>query len=95
MLTLKEDLRDIKEMFKVLSNVTRIKILLSIKDGEKCVHEIADTISHEISNVSHHLRRLRDKKLVDYRKEGRHKYYYLTDEHILSVLEEGINHAQS
>lgn len=90
----KDTLQDAKEMFKALGNNTRIKILLAIGKGEKCVHEIADSINQEISNVSHHLRRLRDKKLVDYRKEGRHKYYQLKDEHIIKILQEGINHVR-
>lgn len=88
------ELQETEEMFKVLGNSTRLKILLKLREEEKCVHEIAESINEEISNISHHLRRLRDKKLVNYRKEGRHKYYQIKDHHVLKMLEGGINHSK-
>ncbi|KXA92818.1 hypothetical protein AKJ65_06995 [candidate division MSBL1 archaeon SCGC-AAA259E19] len=91
---MENDLREAEEMFKVLGDRTRLEILLAIGEEEKCVHEISEEIDQEISNVSHHLRRLRDKKLVDYRKEGRHKYYEIKDDHVLKILREGMNHAR-
>ncbi len=90
----KEKLRKTGEMFKLLGDPTRLKILLTMEKGEKCVHEIAEEIDHEISNISHHLRRMKDQNLVEVRREGRHKYYSLKDEHILSILKEGISHAE-
>ncbi|MBS3782346.1 MAG: winged helix-turn-helix transcriptional regulator [Candidatus Thermoplasmatota archaeon] len=88
------DLEEAGDIFKCLGDKTRVEILLTMKDGEKCVHDISDLTDQEISNVSHHLRRLKDKRLVDYRKEGRHKYYRIDDEHVLNILEEGLEHAR-
>ncbi|MFP4005779.1 MAG: ArsR/SmtB family transcription factor [Candidatus Hadarchaeia archaeon] len=82
------------EAFKALADRTRLKIVLNLIEGEKCVHEIAETTEQNISNVSHHLRKLRDKRLIDYRKEGRHKIYYIVDEHVLKITKEGINHGK-
>ncbi len=87
-------LKETEEIFKCLGDKTRIEILLAMKDGEKCVHDISEITEHEISNISHHLRRLKDKRLVDYRKEGRHKYYRIDDEHVLTILQEGLEHAR-
>lgn len=87
-------LKEAEEIFKVLADKTRIEILLTIGEKEKCVHEIARSINQELSNVSHHLRRLKDKKLVDYRKEGRHKYYKIKDNPVLRMLRDGVNHAK-
>ncbi|KXB05622.1 hypothetical protein AKJ50_00405 [candidate division MSBL1 archaeon SCGC-AAA382A13] len=88
-----ENLDKAGEMFKILSDPTRLKILLNIAEDEKCVHEIARAIDQELSNVSHHLKKMKDKNLVDYRKEGRHKYYRIDDDHVLTVMREGIEHA--
>ena len=85
--------QDAADMFKLLGDETRLRILLELKDGEKCVHEIADALGAELSNISHHLRKMRDNNLVTFRKEGRHKYYTLADEHIMSVIEAGMEHA--
>ncbi|MFP4001297.1 MAG: ArsR/SmtB family transcription factor [Thermoplasmata archaeon] len=90
----REDLEEAEDIFKCLGDKTRVKILLTMRKKEKCVHEISDLIDQEISNVSHHLRRLKDKRLVDFRKEGRHKYYRIADEHVLNILEEGLEHAR-
>ncbi|KXA94688.1 hypothetical protein AKJ65_03700 [candidate division MSBL1 archaeon SCGC-AAA259E19] len=91
---MEEDLGEAEEMFKALGDRTRLEILLALGEEEKCVHEIADEIDQEISNVSHHLRRLKDKRLVGYRKEGRHKYYEIKDDHVLRMLQEGVDHAR-
>ncbi|KXB00773.1 hypothetical protein AKJ40_00575 [candidate division MSBL1 archaeon SCGC-AAA259M10] len=87
-------LKETGELFKVLSDPTRIKILLSLAEEEKCVHEIARETSSKLSNISHHLRRMKDKNLVDYRREGRHKYYRVKDEHIINILKQGVAHAE-
>lgn len=89
-----EKLEETGDLFKVLSDPTRIKILLSIAEGEKCVHELAKETSSELSNISHHLRRMKDKNLVDFRRDGRHKYYKVKDEHVMNIVKQGIAHAE-
>ncbi|PTD93712.1 transcriptional regulator [archaeon SCG-AAA382B04] len=89
-----EDLKEMEETFKILGDRTRIEILFSLIQGEKCVHEVAEEIDQELSNVSHHLRRLRDKELVEYKKKGRHKYYEIKDNYVSKILHEGMDHAR-
>lgn len=89
----KEELKEAEETLKALADTTRIEILLTIGEDEKCVHDIAEAADQNLSNISHHLRRLRDKKLVDYRREGRHKFYRIMDDHVLKILKEGMEHA--
>lgn len=90
---MKEEIKETANTFKVLGNQSRIRILLEIADGEKCVHEISEETDQSFSNASHHLKTLRDNRLVDYRKEGRHKYYRIKDDHVLKILQECIDHA--
>ena len=92
-MTMEEKIQKSAEIFKVLGNRSRIRILLEIAEGEKCVHDIAEGADQSFSNVSHHLKTLRDNRLVDYRKEGRHKYYKIMDDHVLRILRECIDHA--
>lgn len=87
-------LKETEEVFKVLADNTRLEILLTIAEEEKCVHEIADATNQSVSNVSHHLRRLKDKGLIGYHKEGRHKFYKLMDDHIIKILQEGIDYGR-
>lgn len=90
---MEEKIKMAAETFKVLGNRSRIRILLEIAEGEKCVHEIAEDTNQSFSNVSHHLKTLRDNRLIDYRKKGRHKYYEIMDDHVLKILKECIDHA--
>ncbi|MDY6777837.1 MAG: metalloregulator ArsR/SmtB family transcription factor [Candidatus Nanohaloarchaea archaeon] len=82
------------DMFSMLGNKTRLNILLLLADGEQCVHDIADALDAELSNISHHLRKMRDNELVTYRKEGRHKYYTLADDHVVKIITAGADHAE-
>lgn len=93
-ITMEKKIRSAAEIFKVLGNRSRIRILLEIAGEEKCVHEIAEETDQSFSNVSHHLKTLRDNRLVDYQKEGRHKYYQIMDEHVLKILKECLDHAK-
>ncbi|MDY6776782.1 MAG: metalloregulator ArsR/SmtB family transcription factor [Candidatus Nanohaloarchaea archaeon] len=78
------------DMFSILGNETRVNILLLLADDEYCVHDIADELDMELSNISHHLRRMRDTGIAQARKDGRHKYYSVKDEHIQTLVETGV-----
>lgn len=80
------------EVFKVISDNTRTKILLSLKDGELCVCDISHVLGLSLSAVSHQLRILRTLRLVEYRSQGRMVFYSLADSHIIKLIEEGIKH---
>lgn len=79
------------EMFAILANETRINTLRLLAEEEQCVHDIADELDMEISNISHHLRRMKDTGVVKARKDGRHKYYRVKDDHISTLVETGVD----
>jgi DNA-binding transcriptional ArsR family regulator len=80
------------EVFKMLGDQTRIKIIFALSCFEMCVCDIAETIGMTQSAVSHQLRLLRNMKLVKYRKEGKSVYYSLDDDHILQLFNQGMEH---
>lgn len=82
------------ETFKTLGDYTRVQIVWALSHGELCVTEIADLLSTSPSAVSHHLRTLRNMRLVKIRREHRTLFYSLDDSHINSLLEEGIEHVE-
>ena len=86
--------RDLAETFKVLGDETRVKILYALSQREHCVQELVEILGMTPSAVSHQLRRLRDKNLVRYRKEGKMVYYSFDDEHIGKLFRQGLDHVK-
>ena len=80
------------DTFKVLSDPTRIKILNALANKELCVCDISELLDMSQSAISHQLRKLRELKLVKYRKEGRTVYYSLNDYHIFQLFSQGLAH---
>ena len=85
-------LREIADTFKVLSHPTRLRILRALSEEELCVCELAELLDLSMSATSHQLRALRDRRLVDYRMDGRFAYYRLSDPFLASVLAQGVEH---
>ncbi len=83
---------DVVDFFKVFGDVTRIRMLSLLLQGELCVGEIAERLNMTQSAVSHQLRVLRQSDLVKYRKDGKTVFYSLDDDHVKMVLEQGMNH---
>ncbi len=84
----------LSEIFKVLGDSTRLKILLAISSTELCVCDISALIGVSVSAISHQLRLLKNSRLVKYRKEGKMVYYSLNDEHIKSIVNEARKHVE-
>ncbi|MGM0417613.1 MAG: ArsR/SmtB family transcription factor [Thermodesulfobacteriota bacterium] len=82
------------DLFKVLGDPTRIKILNALSQSELCVCDIADITGMGSSAVSHQLRVLRSSKIVKFRREGKNVIYSLDDEHVFSLVKEGLEHIQ-
>jgi DNA-binding transcriptional ArsR family regulator len=82
------------ETFKTLGDFSRVQIVWALSHGELCVGEIAELLSMSQSAVSHHLRTLRNLKLVRVRRDHRTVYYTLDDAHIEHLLEEGLEHVE-
>ena len=80
------------ELFKVLGDPTRAKILGCLQIRDLCVGEIADILGMSDSAVSHQLRVLRGIKLVKGTKEGKEVKYSLDDDHVTKIMECGLTH---
>ena len=81
------------EIFKILGDTTRIKLLslLAVKK-EMCVCDIADALEMGQSAISHQLRVLRGARLVKFRKEGKEAWYSLDDDHVVRLMNQGLEH---
>lgn len=74
------------EILKALAHPTRINILESLRDGERCVCEIIDEVNIEQSNVSQHLAVLKKMDIVNFRKDGLRVIYQVKHEEIFQIL---------
>ena len=87
-----ETLTYLADTFQMLANPTRLQIVEALSRRELCVWDLAAVVESSQSAVSHHLRQLRQMKIVRYRKEGRLAYYRLDDEHIEAIFKLGLEH---
>jgi ArsR family transcriptional regulator len=87
-----DEVMDISELFKVLGDGTRIKILHALSQEELCVCDLSEVVEMSQSLVSHQLRILRNLRLVKYRKEGKMVFYSLDDDHIINLFTQGLAH---
>ena len=78
-------------LFNALADRARLKILCAVREGEElCVCDVAHVLGTTISTASHHLRKLRDLKLLKYRSDGKMAYYSLRDEYAGRLVAEVI-----
>lgn len=87
-----EILYDLADLFKVLGDSTRVKILCALFQAEMCVCDIAVLLSMNQSAISHQLRVLKQARLIKYRRAGKVVYYSLEDEHVKSIFDQGLIH---
>ena len=89
-----DELFDLAELFKIFGDSTRVKILYLLFESEMCVCDIAEVLGVTDSAVSHQLRVLKSAKLVKFRKEGKSVFYSLADDHVGSILAQGMEHVR-
>ena len=89
-----ELLYDLAELFKIFGDSTRVKILYALLQNELCVCDIAGLLDVSQSAVSHQLRVLKASKLVKFRREGKVVFYSLADNHVMSILSQGMEHIE-
>lgn len=89
-----EELYDLAELFKVFGDSTRIRILFVLFEAEVCVCDLAEALSMTQSAVSHQLRILKQAKLVNSRREGKSVFYFLADEHVRTIIGQGLEHIE-
>jgi len=82
----------VANFYKVFGDPTRIKILSALAIKEMNVCDIARLLEMTKSAISHQLKKLRDAHLVKYRRSGKEIFYSLEDEHVRSVLSQGVEH---
>lgn len=87
-----EELFDLSELFKVFGDSTRIRILYVLFESDMCVCGIAELLGMTQSAISHQLAVLKKAKLVRYRREGKTIYYSLSDDHVRTILDQGMEH---
>ena len=87
-----ELLCDLSDLFKIFGDTTRIKILYALLESEMCVCAIADLLGMTQSAISHQLRILKDANLVGNRREGKTIYYFLSDDHVRTIIAQGFDH---
>lgn len=88
----KETMEAIAELFKGFADSTRVQILYLLARQELCVTEIAEKVAISQSAISHQLRLLKQMHLIKYRREGKNILYSLADDHVLTILEMGLEH---
>lgn len=86
------ELEQLTQLFKVLGDPSRMRILFQISSSEACVSEVASTLNMTESAVSHHLHILRMNGLVQRRRVGKSICYILKDDHIRSIISQGCEH---
>jgi DNA-binding transcriptional ArsR family regulator len=80
------------ELFSALSDTSRVRIIAALSGGEMNVGALAEAVDLSESAVSHHMRHLRQMRLVRARKDGRYVYYALDDDHINDLFRRGLEH---
>ena len=89
-----DTLYDLAELFKTFGDSTRIRILFVLFESETCVCDIAEALNMTQSAVSHQLKILKNAKLVGNRREGKTVFYFLSDDHVRTIIGQGLNHVK-
>ena len=88
------ELEYLTQLFKVLGDPSRMKILFQIGPLEACVSEVADKLNMSESSVSHHLHVLRMNGLVRWRRRGKTILYQMSDDHVRTIIAQGCQHIE-
>jgi DNA-binding transcriptional ArsR family regulator len=82
------------EVFRMLADPTRVRILWVLLDGERPVNEIAQALDKPQSSVSQHLAKLRLARLVLPRKHGAQVFYRVTNDHVRQLVADAVHHGR-
>ena len=84
----------VAELFRSFSDTSRVRILSAIIDQEMNTSGLAELVDLTESAVSHHLRGLRQMRIVRARRDGKEVYYSVIDPHIIELFQQGVRHVQ-
>jgi DNA-binding transcriptional ArsR family regulator len=88
------DAAHVAELFRSFSDTSRVRILYAIMEQEINTSKLAELIGITESAVSHHLRGLRQQRLVHAHRVGKEVFYQVTDEHIIALFQQGVKHVK-
>ena len=83
---------DLTELFRILGDSTRVRILYVLFEAEMCVCDIAALLGMTQSAISHQLLALKNARLVKGRREGKIVFYSLADDHVKTIINQGLEH---
>ena len=85
---------DLADLFKVLGDSTRLRIMFVLIDGKRSVGDIAETLGMSQSAISHQLKSLRESNLVKSERDGKSILYELADDHVKIIFKTGLEHIE-
>ncbi len=89
-----DTLLNLSELFKIFGDNTRIRILYALSVSEMCVCDLAKVLGMTQSAISHQLRILKQAQLIKYRRDGKTIFYSLADDHVSTIINQGMEHVQ-
>lgn len=82
------------DVFSMLADSTRVRLILAMSDGEMSVNHLADIVDKSPAAVSQHLAKLRLARMVTNRRQGTTVFYALADEHAKQLVTDAILQAE-
>ena len=90
-----DELEEARIVFAALADRTRLKLLHALRQGEElCVCDVAHVLGVSVSAASHHLRKLRDLRILKYRNDGKMAYYSLRDRFAAALVDKALRRAK-
>src|SRR5664279_5660300 len=80
----------VAELFRAFSDTSRVRILSALVGAEMNIGALASAVGISESAVSHHMRGLRQMRLVQARRDGKEVYYRVEDEHLIALFTQGV-----
>jgi len=85
----------VAELFRAFSDTSRVRIVSALLSGEMNINALAKVVGISESAVSHHMRGLRQMRMVQSRRDGKEVFYRIDDEHIIALFQQGVKHVQN
>jgi DNA-binding transcriptional ArsR family regulator len=85
----------VAELFRAFSDTSRVRILSALVSMEMNIGALAAAVGISESAVSHHMRGLRQMRIVQSRRDGKEVYYRVEDEHIIALFQQGVRHIRN
>ena len=84
----------VAELFRAFSDTSRVRILSALVEKEVNISTLAELVGISESAISHHMRGLRQMRIVRARRDGKEVHYSVDDPHIIALFQQGVRHVQ-